>query len=159
MNSLSCYSSDPPVVHLYHASVPCKLFAERSGTARTRAKPSWPRGEIHAHVYYTVPDHSRFPTCRKSAHMFANGDLRTSGRYRPRCPHEGAPDPPGQRFQLDRGTSHGNVKHDYSRTDNTCNNNRISRPTAGLKAAGDLVLLMNPWIMVYVPVALSLVWC
>lgn len=23
--------------------------------------------------------------------MFANGDLRTSGRYRPRCPHEGAP--------------------------------------------------------------------
>lgn len=46
MNSLSCYSSDPPVVHLYHASVPCKLFAERSGTARTRAKPSWPRGEI-----------------------------------------------------------------------------------------------------------------
>lgn len=39
----------------------------------------------------------------------------------------------------DRGTSHGNVKHDYSRRDNMCNNNRISWPRAGCRAAGDPV--------------------
>lgn len=31
----------------------------------------------------------------------------------------------------DRGTSHGNVKHDCSGRDNTCNNNSISRSDSG----------------------------
>jgi len=73
--------------------------------------------------------------------MSANGDLRMSRRsevvLRALFYSRIQTRPP------DRGTSHGNVKHDYSRRDNMCNNNRISQPRTSYRAAGDLVLVME----------------
>lgn len=144
--------SSPPLRMYICTTPPCHVNYSWSDqeTARTRAKPSWgpvardPRSRVlHRAGSLSVSDMSK--ECTHVCERWFAYEWALPATLPPRG---GAPDPPGQRFQLDRGTSHGNVKHDYSRTDNTCNNNRISRPTAGPKAAGDLVLLMNPWIMV-----------